>query len=246
MIAIISATALAFTGIAGAAQAQSGQHTVATARTVAVWMQVMDSCKQALPGATFSVSGSGVNMTTAPTTGTGGPQMVKSGSNGNCPIQHGTCNFPTGCTVANLNVPSSGTAIYKIIPAKTAPGSPGSKNLRYAVCNGGSDCAHGPEVATVNVSSSGSVSATVLNPYPDGTTVTWPTDKQAYRGTQSDPILFHEFGIGDGSIQCDGDHDADDYLTGTPGAHCSSNLDGGRSRTGTKTRTSTKTKAPIH
>jgi hypothetical protein len=80
-------------------------------------------------------------------------------------------------------------------------------------------------VATVLVSSGGSVSATVLNIYPDGVLDPWPTNKSAYSGTQSDPVLFHEFGIAAQSTannQCDGDYDADDYLTGGRGVHCDS------------------------
>jgi len=188
-------------------------------RTATVWIQVTDSCKQALSGATFRVTGPATNVTTAATTGTT-PKTLGAGT---CPIQQGTCNFSTGCTTVSLNVPGSGIAIYKITPAKTAPGH--GSNLRFTICNGGSDCRHGPETATVRVSSSGAVSATVLNPYPDGTTVTWPTNKHAYNGSKTDPIMFHEFGIGNGSIQCDGDHDADDYLTGTPGSHCNSDGD---------------------
>ena len=235
IIAIISTTGFTFAENAGAALAQSG-----TTKTVTVWIQVTDSCKHALSGATFSVTGPGINTTTAPTTGTT-PKGLSGAIQGTCPIQHGTCkNFPTGCTSVNLNVPGSGTATYKITPAKTAPGH--GSNLSYAPCNGGSDCAHGPETATVMVSSSGSVSGTILNPYPDGTTVTWPTDKSAYTGSQNDPFLFHEFGIGDGSIQCDGDHDKDDYLTGTPSKHCDSDADRSGTRTSTKTKATTKTK----
>lgn len=193
-----------------------------TGNTVTVWIQTTDSCKQALSGATFSVNGPGINTVTPATSG-GVPLSLPGGVVGQCPIQQGTCNFPTGCTSINLNLPASGTATYTITVARTAPGY--GSNLSYAICTGGSDCRHGPEVATVNISSSGAVSATVLNPYPDGTTVTWPTNKAAYSGTINDPIMFHEFGIGNGSITCDGDHDADDYLTGTLGAHCDSDQD---------------------
>jgi len=207
-------------------KAGAAQPTTATGSTdrdiVTVWIQVTDSCKQALPGGTFTVTGPGVNMTTAPTSGAG--HLTIPNTEGVCPIQQGNCStFFVGCTSVNLHVPSSGTAIYKITIARTAPGF--GTNLSFAVCEGGSACPHGPEVATVRIASSGSVSATTLNYYPDGVSVTWPTNKSAYSAASSDPIMFHEFGIGDGSIQCDGDHDADDYLTGTPGQHCDSDGD---------------------
>jgi len=201
----------------------TGRVMAATAQTVTVWIQVTDSCQQALSGATFTVVGPGVHSTTG---ATNGRAPVTLGGHVGCPISNGTCvGFGTGCTTAVLNVPGSGVATYKITVAKTAPGQ--GSNLRYATCEGGSDCRHGPEVATVHVSSSGAVSATVLNHYPDGTVATWPGGQGAYNGSQDNPIMFHEFGIGDGSIQCDGDHDADDFLTGAPGKHCDSDGDTG-------------------
>jgi len=197
------------------------------ARTVTVWIQVTDSCQQALSGATFTVAGPGTHVTTGATNG--GIPVSLPVRGGGCPIQHGTCvKFGTGCTTVVFHVPSTGVATYTITVAKTAPGH--GSNLRYATCNGGSDCRHGPEVATVKLSSNGAVAATVLNHYPDGTTVTWPGGKGVYNGSQGNPIMFHEFGIGNGSIQCDGDHDADDFLTGTPGAHCDSEGDQGKNQ----------------
>ena len=194
-----------------------------TNNKVTVWIQVTDSCKQALPGATFTVKGPGISTTTAPTSGTI-HQTLPGAITGQCPIQQGTCvNFPSGCTSTTLNVPTSGSATYQIIVAKTAPGF--GSDLRFAICDGGSDCPHGPEIATVKVQASGAVSATVFNPYPNGRTVVWPTNKAAYSGSRSDPVLFHEYGIGDGSLQCDGDHDADDYLTGTRNGFCNSDHD---------------------
>ena len=182
-------------------------------KTVTVWIQVTDSCKQALSGATFTVNGPGISTTTAQTAG-GSPVSLSSGV---CPILHGSCvSTSTGCTSIALDIPTSGTNTYKITVAKTA--NPSGTNLSFAICEGGSACPHGPEVATVNISSSGSVSATTLNIYPDGVLNPWGP----FSGSQSDPVMFHEFGIGDGSITCDGDHDADDYLTGGRGGHCDS------------------------
>lgn len=213
-----------------AGQGQVAQAKDIAPKTVTIWIQVTDSCKHALPGATFQVTGPNINTTTTPTNGTG----PKGLSSNKCPIQQGTCkNFSTGCTSIVLNVPTSGTSTYTITVAQTAPGreQTGSDNYganwTYAICNGGSDCSQ-PEVATVLVTPSGKVSAVVLNTYPDGTTVTWPTTEKAFSADKSDPIMFHEFGISKTSgkaNQCDGDHDADDYLTGSPGNHCDSDND---------------------
>jgi hypothetical protein len=203
-----------------------------TFRTVLVWIQVTDSCKHALPGATFQVMGPDTNTITQPTDGTS-PEGLDSET---CPIPQGQCyHFSTGCTFTMLIVPSSGIATYTITIAKTAPGREQTgkaaygNNWMYTICEGGSACSK-PEVAIVQITASGDVSATVLNTYPDGTTVTWPTTEKAYSGAQTDPIMFHEFGISKTSgpaNQCDGDHDADDYLTGTPSKHCDSDGDKG-------------------
>jgi hypothetical protein len=224
-IAFLGTTIFAVAGKGQVAQAKDN-----ASSTVTVWIQVTDSCKHALSGATFGVSGPGINTLTTPTNGTK-PEGLSSHV---CPVQQGQCkHFSTGCTSTVLNVPGSGTSMYTITVAQTAPGKEqtGSDaygaNWTFAICEGGSACSK-PEVATVQVTSSGSVSATVLNTYPDGTTVTWPTTKKAYSGTKSDPIMFHEFGISKTSgpdNQCDGDYDADDYLTGTPGQHCDSDSD---------------------
>ncbi len=191
-------------------------------RTVTVWLQATDSCMEALSGATFTVDTAAwvPIATTAPTNGSL-PKSLPTYTHGQCPVQQGTCaNFPTGCTTAVLNVPASGTVLYKILVATTAPGQ--GSNLRYAICEGGSDCPHGPEVAYVVVSSNGTTATWVRNFEPDGTFDRWPSNRSAFAGTQSDPILFHEFGIGNGSLTCDGDHDADDYLTGYRWPHCDS------------------------
>jgi hypothetical protein len=197
--------------------------------TVTVWIQVTDSCKQTLPGGTFRVNGPGMSNVITRPTGGNTLQGMKSGS---CPIQHGTCMSSSGgCTTALLPRPASGSATYTITIQEPAPGRKQTGNAAYganwtyAVCQGGSDCSK-REVATVYVAASGAVSATVLNTYPDGSTITWPAPRGTFQGTQPDPVMFHEFGISQSSgpaNQCDGDHDADDYLTGSPGSHCKSN-----------------------
>jgi hypothetical protein len=67
------------------------------------------------------------------------------------------------------------------------------------------------------------VSATVKNVYPDGKVVVWPTTGNTYTATQTDPVVMHNFQLG--NISCDGDNDADDHLTGTPSSHCDNKND---------------------
>ncbi len=181
-----------------------------------IWLQVTDSCRQELSGASFAVVGNGVNELTAPTSGSLARTQSISGAAKQCPVPQGSCvNNASGCV--SVSLPTFAT--YMVTVVKTPPGR--GANLRYAVCQGGSVCPRGPEVATVHIAPGGTVSATTLNYYPDGTSVTYGP----FTGTISNPILFHLFGIGNGSVQCDGDHDADDFLTGTPGKHCDSDHD---------------------
>jgi hypothetical protein len=157
-----------------------------------------------------------------------------------------------GCTTAVLDVPSSGTATYTIIPKTVSVAGylsgiavlvpqqyfgqgAYSKNYSYVQCEGGSDCAHGPETATVRVSSNGSVSATTQNVNPDGfVDAPWPSSG-AFTGMQSDPVMFHLFGASapkDFSMVCNeaikaGDTVSKDpmemHMTGTPTwPHCRS------------------------
>ncbi len=191
----------------------SHQQLSASKGTRTFWIQVMDSCKQALPGALFSYKVNGKTIKVGPTPGAK-PVTIASGAG--CPLQRGNCvNFTTGCLSFNIPIPSSGTKTYIIKETKSPSG--------YMPCTGGSVCPGGPQVITLHINSTGKISATVFNVYPDSQTVTWPTRGAAYNGTPSDPAVLHNFGIGTGS--CDGDHDADDRLTGSPSLHCDSDND---------------------
>ena len=178
-----------------------------------VWIQTMDSCKQALGGAAYVVSGSGGSITVTTPSGPGGSVAAAAG----CPLQQGNCSGTAhGCV--SFAVPAAGT--YTIRTTVTPP--PNVTNPEgYAPCEGGSACRS--EEATLTVSPGGRVSATVSAVYPDGSTVTWPSTG-SYAGSASDPIVFHDFGLAaPGSAhnaQCDGDGDADDHLTGTPSSRC--------------------------
>jgi hypothetical protein len=198
---------------AGAGPVQASTHRSSGGGGGGVWIQTMDSCKQALGGAAYTVGGGTVAITvTTPTGGTG-----SLGPAAGCPLQQGSCGAAgKGC--ASFAAPGPGT--YTIRQTVTPPGN-ATNPEGYAPCEGGSACRS--EEATLTVGSGGSVSAIVTAVYPDGTTVTWPSTG-SYAGTASDPIVFHDFGLAaPGSAhnsQCDGDADADDHLTGTPSSHC--------------------------
>ena len=89
-------------------------HAAGSAR---VWLQVMDSCRQALPGANFTLidpSGSSVDNGPSP-----GKRRVTV-SSGSCPVQRGDCQgVPTGCLSWDIEPPVSGTATYLIVENST-------------------------------------------------------------------------------------------------------------------------------
>jgi hypothetical protein len=187
--------------------------------TASVWVQTMDSCKQALGGARYQVVGDG-GLDLRVTTPAATKQAI--GSASSCPWQQGDCaSVSTGC-VQIANLPPGGYRIHEL----RTPAGDNSNPEGYAACNGGSAC-QSQDVDLV-VSSSGVASATVTNVYPDGTVAVYPTASDhgsaSYDGTASDPIVVHNFGLAppdfQGASQCDDDSDADDHSTGSPSAHC--------------------------
>ncbi len=202
---------LALTLMGGVAHAQPMQTGVVT-----VWLQVMDSCQQALPGAMVRLYSKMTGSEQAgPTPGTRPVTVASAGSK--CPLQRGNCvTVPsqTGCVSWTIPVPASGTVSYHIYQVAAPNG--------YVDCTGGSACRS--EYASFTVNSDGAISGKVVNSYPDGNTIKWPSSG-TYTATATDPIVFHDFGLGNGS--CDGDNDADDHLTGSPGSHCDGDGDKG-------------------
>jgi hypothetical protein len=202
-------------GAACAGVALSGAAAAAGGATVVV--QTMDSCKQALGGATYVLSGAGVTLTAQSPAG----QKARVASASQCPVQQGDCvRVSVGC----LSFSNVAAGTYTLRETRT-PAADTSNPEGYAPCEGGSACRS--EVGTVTVDAGGGVRATVTNVYPDGYTATWPTSsgrrgRGGYAASVSDPIVFHDFGLAPPSKggQCDGDSDADDHLTGTPSAHC--------------------------
>jgi hypothetical protein len=185
-----------------------------------ITIQTMDSCQRALGSAQYVLTdGAGVNITA--TTPAHASQTVASGT---CALQQGNCaTFTTGCAQF-LAVPYPGT--YTFLETVTPPGNT-SNPEGYAPCNGGSACRS--QKGAVTIDAAGVVKGTVLNVYPDNTSVTYPIASRhsgltSYAGTPADPIVTHNFGLAppgfNGAGQCDGDSDADDHSTGSPGSHC--------------------------
>ena len=193
----------------------AGHARAAVGGTQQVWAQVMDSCQQAISGATFQVVGANQPAVAAQAAAPGLRHTVAS-AHGLCPLQRGNCTaVAIGCQAWTLAIPATGTTTYTVREV--------SSPAAYVPCTGGSVCPGGPEVATINVDSTGKVSATIHNIYPNGASVIWPTSGAPYAGTTTDPLVFHDFGLG--NISCDGDGDADDHLTGSPSSHCRNYLD---------------------
>jgi hypothetical protein len=185
-------------------------------RTAVVYVQTLDSCQHAMGGSSFQLTGNGLKLTAGPAPGSGVHVLIKQPTKSdNCPIQRGSCSLTSvGCVTFTIPVPESGTATYTITETITAPKS--------VPCDGGSVCPDGPVTAALTINSVGVVSARVRNVDPDGTVVFWPTIG-TYAATLTDPIVVHDFMLGTGS--CDGDHDEDDRLTGSPSRHCDSDKD---------------------
>ncbi len=193
----------------------------AAGSTSTFWVQTLDSCRHAVPGAFFVLQGNGLNDREGPGSGT---KEAKVGS-GSCPVQRGNCQrVPVGCVSWNIPIPASGSETYAITETLAPP--------NFIPCTGGSVCTGDPaEVVTLKIDSRGAFSATVRNVYPDGYIKVWPTTGAPYTGTQTNPAVVHDFQLGTGS--CDGDGDDDDRLTGSPSSHCDNDTDRWKShRTG--------------
>ena len=197
-----------------AAPASVSAHTMSPqSSTKTFWVQTLDSCRQAIPGADYVLTGNGLNISKGPAPGT---KPVKV-SDGACLIQRGNCvKVPTGCLSWDIPIPSSGSKTYTITETSSPSG--------YAICVGGSACSI-PETVTLTINSAGAISATVRNVYPNGQSIVWPTSGAPYSGISTDPAVTHNSRIGTGN--CDGDHDLDDHTSGSEGnsPHCDNDKD---------------------
>jgi hypothetical protein len=194
----------------GAMLLSGGTHASASPATTSLTLQTMDSCKRALDGAGYQLTGDNLS---APLTVTNSGSATQTVSSGTCPLTRGSCRSITVGCLTFTGIPAPGT--YRIRSIRTPPAN-SSNPLGYAPCEGGSACRS--EEADVSVLADGTVQATVTDDYPDGSVRVFPSSSSTYAGTAADPVVFHDFGLGSGS--CDGDQDADDHLTGSPSTHC--------------------------
>jgi hypothetical protein len=222
------------TGVGAAVSPQS-----ITDHPFQVVVQLMDSCKIFLNGASFALTNNAGYAQIAVGAGSG----PSSGASASCPLQEGNCSTTAYGCVVFANVPPGD---YRIRQTSTPPANTTNPS-GYAPCEGGSACRW--EQADVTVGWDGSVAAKVTNQYPNGALVTWPSDPShapVYAATAADPIVFHDFGLDANAVpkptptpvptpgptptptapvsgvhyQCDGDSDADDWSTGTPSSEC--------------------------
>ena len=206
----------------------------APAKTITIWSQALDSCRRAITGSTFNMTGPSTNVTQRDIRGTtqASVLIIPQGT-GYCPYQQGNCvNFANTCLQWHLAVPAKGTTTYTLKIVTPANG--------HAGCVGGSVCASPDlkhlgtqlfEFATIHVNSAGACSAQVTNYNPS-----WTYNKNSvrvfpsaslhhgttsYACTQADPILYHESAtlanVTRSPNDCDGDNDADDHTTGAEG-----------------------------
>jgi len=212
VLALTAALACGGGALAGGAAAVRAQSQGAT-----VWVQTMDSCKQALGGAAYRLTGGGLTRTAQTPT----QRKVTVSPKAACPLQQGTCGKGARGCVSFAGLPAGSYTLVTTRP----PAPDRSDPEGFAPCQGGSACRS--ETATIVVAAGGGVAATVTDVYPDGVTETFPTASThgghaAYAGTAADPVVIHDFGLAPPGFapQCDGDSDADDHLTGNMRAHC--------------------------
>ncbi|HLZ57813.1 MAG TPA: hypothetical protein VKR06_12765, partial [Ktedonosporobacter sp.] len=130
---------------------------------VTFWVQSLDSCRQAIGGAYYELTGNGVDQVLGPTPGN---KPVTISAAGPCPIPRGNCQVTsTGCLSFNLDVPASGTASYTITEIKAPKG--------FVACLKAVKCPV-PAVVNVTVDSAGTVAATTSILFGDGKTVVFP------------------------------------------------------------------------
>jgi hypothetical protein len=154
----------------------------ASNKTVKFWVQVMDSCQQALPGAALTITGPNFKQTTGALPGKGVKQV--DAVHGKCPLQRGNCiKVPLGCTSFTLPVPASGSAKYTIVESKVP---------RYFAPCLHNKCPGGPERVIVIVDSTGKASATTIENGHRGDRRVYPTGG-TYSGRPTDPAVLHNW-----------------------------------------------------
>ncbi len=213
LVAVLAlVAAVAVTATAGGPGALAKAKKVKPGTSFTVWVQTVDSCKQALPAAAYLLTGAGTSRIAEAPAGRK-RTIVPTAA---CPLLHGNCAaVPVGCV--SFTGLAAGT--YTLTTTRTPPPDR-SDPEGFAPCQGGSACRS--QVATVTVSASGAVQGAVTDVYPDGVGETFPSASSFFPGTPTDPVVFHDFGLAAPGFapQCDGNSDADDHLTGNMRGHC--------------------------
>jgi hypothetical protein len=213
--------------VAGAASTSTG----VTAGPTQIVVQTMDSCRSGLEGAVYELldGGGHVVQTAGAKTATNSPGSVPGG--GTCVVQQGDCvHTSKGCVV----FPAVAPGVYRLRETWT-PVRSNTNPDGYAPCNSGSACHW--QTADVTVTGNG-ILGQVTNVAPSGQVQHFPSDPTHatyFAGTPADPIVFHDFGLckpGSCPAQpvppatvgapntCDGDNDADDWITGSKSSQC--------------------------
>jgi hypothetical protein len=153
-------------------------------KTTVFWLQTMDSCKQAIPGASFRLRGNGLSIDKGPTSGS---QLRTIHSKSTCPDQRGDCAVSvhqTGCVSWDVPVPTSGSMTYQIIELAAPKG--------YVLCIMFPVCKNGPVTVSLTIDSRGVISATVHDTNQNGKPVIWPKTGMPYTGSATDPAVVHD------------------------------------------------------
>ena len=180
-ITLVLGSIVALVPISGAAYAATTQTAPAT-RTV--WLQVMDSCQQALPGPVFTIYDSKHTIAVPAGPAAGTKRVTVARVSPNCPLQRGNClAVPTGCVAWSVAIPKSGTSTYTIKQTVVLS--------RWVPCDGGLTCRS--EMVTLTIDAKGRVAATTKNVYGTGKAVFYPYTGPAFTATQTDPIVFHDY-----------------------------------------------------
>ncbi len=162
------------------AQMTQAVHTRAATHTRTFWLQTMDSCQEARPGAIYVLMGNGVRQVSDP--GDGAKLLTVGRVDGKCPLQHGNClKTPAGCVSWQIPIPSWGSQTYVIYQASGPP--------HFTPCFAGNSC----EYIILTINSHGTITAQTHCVDPKGRLRLWPLVGRPFTGSQTDPAVFHNF-----------------------------------------------------
>lgn len=156
-------------------------------KTTVFWLQTMDSCKQAIPGASFRLRGNGLSIDKGPTSGS---KLRTIHPKSTCPDQRGDCAVSvhqTGCVSWDVPVPTSGSMTYQIIELAAPKG--------YVPCIMLPVCTNGPVTVTLTIDCRGVISATAHDTNQNGKPAIWPKTGMPYTGSATNPAVVHDSSI---------------------------------------------------